>query len=112
VNPGRFCLDRRMSPQDVVTSFLHGYGKRVKTRYYRQMLKNFRQPTTSESAKIFREVLFEHVGFAFKPFGQIHRDMVDDWGECGLRRVWRHLRRLMSDGLVERTSDGYRRVRS
>jgi hypothetical protein len=100
-----------MTPDAVVSSFLISYGKRTKTRYYRQMLKNFRQPTSAESAKVFREVLLEHVGYAIKPFGQIHQDMVNDWGDCGVRRVWRHLRHLMRNGVVERTVDGYRKVR-
>lgn len=37
----------------------------------------------------------------------IHRDVEDEWGEVCMDRVRRALRRMLADGEVVRTADGY-----
>lgn len=60
----------------------------------------------------FREVVLESIS-AYTPRGtvSIYRDVIDNWGDVGMRRFYRAIARLVSDGAIVRTPDGYVKAR-
>lgn len=66
----------------------------------------------ARSAKDFRSVVVEHVSsYVPRNGAEIARRVVDDWGSVPERRVYRALTRLVADGEVVRSDDGFVRAR-
>jgi hypothetical protein len=67
---------------------------------------------TSWVALTFREFVLSIISkYVAKQTATIWRDVRDDWGDVGIRRVQRALQRLVVDGAIVRTPDGYVRAR-
>jgi hypothetical protein len=61
-----------------------------------------------ENARHYREVVLSKIGrLCPKKTTDIHVDVTDDWGEAHVRRTFSALRRLVEEGLIKRTADGY-----
>jgi hypothetical protein len=83
----------------------------VPKSYYDEPGEGGRVDTTHIAAE-FRGFVLSKISWSSpKPFGVVFRDVTEDWGDVRPERVARHLRRLLSDGRIVRTPDGYLRVR-
>lgn len=61
-----------------------------------------------ESARHYREVVLSKVGRLVPRWTkEIHALAVAEWGDASERRTWNALKRLVRDGAVRRTEDGY-----
>ena len=80
-----------------------------------RFLSTYRRPPRTRvctGPALYQEILLSKIGeFHAKAAGEIHRDVVDDWGRSSIRRTFRALRALVDGGLIVRRDDGYVRTR-
>lgn len=88
--------------------FLSTYEPRIRALRAKSELAQ----TTTKIAKEWRAYLLTRISsYVSRHVGAILRDVLDDYGTVSRRRVERGLARLVADGKVVRTPDGYRRSR-
>ena len=72
------------------------------------------QPTVfqdrAQEAACIRELMFMEIGWFPRTAGAIFRAVLDEYGACDERRLWRNLRWLVDKGEVRRVDDGYVRA--
>lgn len=63
-------------------------------------------------AEQFRSIVLDSIGTHVpKTFAEIRAAVTDDYGEVGERRLYRALRKMVANGLIDRTDSGYVRRR-
>jgi hypothetical protein len=65
---------------------------------------------TTRHAAMFRSVVLDSIGHFPRPFRVVLNLVTNDWGTVNERRLYNAIGRLIADGQVARTPDGYKRA--